>query len=109
MSACHMACDASSVQHVFQHSFCLKEFDDGEYELHIGSSGCPCMEQESNLMALHCGKQAGYQVQAIHDTRLPKRKCGHAGNAIGRTYAYCKEASQCQGAHDQRDNEGQRH
>ena len=56
------------------------------------------MEQEGDLMALHC-KQPGYQIEAVHDTGLPTRECGHAGNAEGRTYAYCKEASQCQGAH----------
>ncbi len=31
VSARHMARNASSVQHVFQRSLYLKEFDDGEY------------------------------------------------------------------------------
>ncbi len=49
------------------------------------------------VISWHC--IAGYQTQAIHDTALPKKGCGHAENAVGRTYAYCKEASECQGAH----------
>ncbi len=56
--------------------------------------------EQGELKALHCGQQAGYQFQAIYDTglTLPKKECGHAGDAV-RTYAYCKEAGQCQGAH----------